>query len=144
MCREEIVCIEKIVDIQATYTVLDLKLSMLFEEINKECIKGIIDILHFKILMSALRDVPFKDEQKAQQLYMELVECLDNEYYGSSKEWSIYTILKKIKELQKYILWDYIINGSFTLYPDETGWWELKVDIVRSKEFYHLFSMLEI
>ncbi|MCK4380990.1 MAG: hypothetical protein KAW51_07590, partial [Candidatus Lokiarchaeota archaeon] len=99
MCREEIVCIEKIVDIQATYTVLDLKLSMLFEEINKECIKGIIDILHLKILMSALRDVPFKDEQKAQQLYMELVECLDNEYYGSSKEWSILTIEKKIKEL---------------------------------------------
>ena len=144
MCREEIVCIEKVVNLQATYTVLDLKLSMLFEEINKECIKGIIDILHFKILMSALRDVPFKDEEKAQQLYMELVECLDNELYGSLKEWSILTIEKKIRELQKYILWDYIINGSFTMYYDEIAWWELKVDIVRPEESLYLFNLLEI
>lgn len=38
-------------DLQATYSVLDLKLSMLIEEIDKECKQGMIDILHFKILL---------------------------------------------------------------------------------------------
>jgi len=143
MC-DEIVCIENIVDLQATYSVLDLKLSMLIEEIDKECKQGMIDILHFKILLYALRDIPFKDEEKARQLYTTLGECIENELFGRSKKWSILRILRKVQRLQKYILWDYIINGSFTVFNDEIDWWELKVDIVRPEEIFHLFNMLEI
>ena len=143
MC-DEIVCIENIVDLQATYSVLDLKLSMLIEEIEKECKQGIINILLFKILLSALRDVPFKDEEKANRLHIALTECIENDLFGRSKEWSIFRILKKTQKLQKYILWDYTLNGSFTVYNDETVWWELKVDIVRPEEFSQLLPMLEI
>jgi len=50
--------------------VLDLKLSMLIEEIDKECKQGMIDILPFKIQLYALRDVPFRDEEKAHRFYL--------------------------------------------------------------------------
>lgn len=143
MC-DEIVCIENIVDLQATYSVLELKLSMLIEEIDRECKQGMIDILHFKILLYALRDVPFKDEGKAHRLLTALVEYFENELFGRSKEWSIFRILKKIQKLQKYILWDYMLNGSFTVYYDETVWWELIVKIIKPEEFSQLLPMLEI
>jgi len=143
MC-DDIVCIENIVDLQATYSVLDLKLSMLIEEIDKECKQGMIDILHFKILLYALRDVSFKDEGKAHRLLTVLVECFEDELFGRSKEWSIFRILKKIQKLQEYILWDYSINGSFTAYHDESVCWELIVKIIKPEEFSQLLSMLEI
>jgi len=72
-----------------------------------------------------------------------LEKCIENELYGSSKKWSVSTILKKIKKLQNYILWDYIINGSFTVFNDEI-WWDLEVNIIKPKELFQLFSMLEI
>ena len=143
MC-DEIVCIENIVDLQATYSVLDLKLSMLIEEIEKECKQGMIDILHFKILLSALRDVPFKDEENAHQILTALKECIENELYGSSKKWSILRILKKVQRLQKYILMDYLIDGSFTVSNDEVVWWDLEVNIIKPEEFFQLIEALDV
>ena len=143
MC-DEIVCIENIIDLQATYSVLDLKLSMLIEEIEKGCKRGMIDILHFKLLLSALRDVPFKDEEKAHQILTALKECIENELYGGSKKWSILEILGKVQRLQKYILLDYILDGSFIVFNDEIVWWDLEVNIIKPEELFQLFSMLEI
>lgn len=58
MC-DEIAPIEEVIDLQTTYSILDLELSNLIHVIVKACKRDYFNILGLKIIFHLLRDVPF-------------------------------------------------------------------------------------
>ncbi|MFX0024303.1 MAG: hypothetical protein ACFE9S_18435 [Candidatus Hermodarchaeota archaeon] len=143
MCCDEIVCIENIIDIQATYSILNLSLSMLISDIIRGCRQGVINILDVRVFLRALQNVPFSDENFAQKLILELGECVENELYGKVKTWTVKEFQNKIQKIQKLIMWDYNIGGSLTVYnnKDREIWWDLKVEFIKLEGHGKLFSV---
>jgi len=81
MC-DEIVCIEKVVDFQATYSILDLELSNLISAIVRACKQDYFNILNLKVFFHSLRDVPFKNEDKALELCNELMRYIKQKSFS--------------------------------------------------------------
>lgn len=142
MCKE-IVCIENIVDLQATYSVLNLSLSNLIFDIIKESARGFISILNVRVFLYSLQFIPFTDEQKAQQLRVELVECLNNRLYAKSKKWTVQKFIRKIRKLQDLIMWDYIIDGSLVMYNNDEIRWDLDVSFMLIEGHAKLYNVIE-
>jgi len=141
MCCDQIVCIENIVDLQATYSVLPLSLSRLISDIIKGCKQDIINVLDMKVFLYALRYIPFTDEEQAREISLELAECVKKELYAKSKKWSVSKFLKKISSLQELIMWDYLIAGSLIMYNNEEIVWDLNVSFIQIEGYGKLFSV---
>ena len=141
MCCDQIVCIENVVDIQATYSILNLSLSRLIADIIKGCKQSFINVLDVNVLLYALRDVPFTDEKLAREISLELMECITEELYSKSKKWTIRRILRKINTLQELIMWDYMIEGSLTMYDSNEIAWDVDVSFMKIKGHGIIFSV---
>lgn len=141
MCCDQIVCIENVVDIQATYSILNLTLSRLIADIIKGNKQGLINVLDVNVFLYALRDVPFRDEKLAMELILELKACIAKELYANSKKWTIVKFMKKIKVLQELIMWDYMIEGSLTMYDSNEIAWDVDVSFMKIKGHGIIFSV---
>jgi len=136
MSCDEIVCIENVVDIQATYCIINLSLSDLIDEILQEAKKGFIQILELRILLQSLKFVPFTEERKGEQLLSELIEHIEDQ-----TEWNITYIVKKVVLLQQLILWDYIINGSLIIYHNNEIKWDIDVAFILNQGEVELYRL---
>jgi len=135
MSLDELISIERVEfetskeRIQETYVINTLPLSKLFKEILREINFDILPILNIKILLYALRSIPFIDEGEGLGLIESLKHCMDNQLYGKSNEWNCKAISTRIIELRQLVLYDYMIEGSLKLYHDNQILWDLWVSI---------------
>ena len=143
MSLDELISIERVEfetskeRIQETYVVNTLPLSKLFKEVLFETSLDILPILNIKILLYALRSIPFNDEVEGLGLLESLNDCMENQLYGRSNEWNCKAISTRIKELRQLVLYDYMVEGSLKLYQDNQILWDLGVSIfLVNKEFY--------
>jgi hypothetical protein len=136
MCCDDIICIENIVDLQATYTILDLSLSDLITNIINDCKIGVINILDVRVFLRALQNLPFSDEDLARTICIEVGECIENELYGKGNSWNIKEFLNKIQQIQELIIWDYTIGGSLTVYNNcqQDIFWDLEVNVINIEQ----------
>jgi len=129
MSLDELISIERVEfersRIQETYSVDNLLLSRLFEELITEVKKDILPILDMYILLQALQSVPFTDEVKGIEITETLSKWMNEELYG--KEVKCSEIVKILGELNELILYDYVIGGSLTVYHDYHIDWDLEV-----------------
>ena len=136
MSLEELISIER-VELDLTkerlreiYDVSNLKLSKLFNEILREVRRGIIPLLDVEILIYSLESVPFSNEAKGLQLHEALKNCLENELYGKSSEWTCNLIADKLQKLMNLISYDYTIEGSAIVYSSNRPDWDLRVSLI--------------
>ena len=118
------------IELQATYTILNLKISKLFDDVLKELEKGILPILETRILLHCLRNIPFSNEIQGINLLDALVVCMEKELYATHLKWNCKVILKNIMRLQKLVLYDYDINGSLIAYDDGEIFWDVIVSLI--------------
>jgi len=134
MSLDELISIERVEfefersRIQETYSVDNLLLSRLFEELITELKKDILPILDMHILLQALQSVPFTDEIKGIEITENLSNWMSEELYG--KEVKCSEIVKILGELNELILYDYAIEGSLTVYHDYHIDWDLEVSLL--------------
>jgi hypothetical protein len=133
MSLEELINIERVqiastnTMLQETYSIENLRLSKLFEEVLKELEMSVIPILDVRILLYSLKSVPFTDEVKGSLILEELTTCIRNELYGLSKSWDCEKILSELQKLRNLILYDYILDGSIVIYYYNKIEWDLDV-----------------
>ena len=114
---------------KATYTIINMKLTKLFDEVISEVEKAFLPILEMKILFYTLKCVVFSDEGEGNRIISELCKCLNQYLYASDNQWSCDTILRMLKVLYNLITHDIIINGSLICYMNEKIEWELESPI---------------
>jgi hypothetical protein len=141
---KEIVCIENIVELQATYSVLNLSLSNLIEEILEELNKGFIPILEISVFLHSLKSVPFTDEAKGELMLCKLIRCMKNQFYLTRSMWTSTIIKNFIKKLQTLILWDYDINGSLVIYNDNDIRWDMDVSFIMNKGEHDISKEIKV
>ena len=135
MSLDELISIERVEfetskeRIQETYVIADLSMSKLFKEILKEVKKDILPLLDIKILLYALKSVPFTDEVEGVNITESLNYCMLNQLYGKTPEWNCKTIGSKLKKLKNSVVYDYSIEGSLKLFYDNRIEWDLMVSI---------------
>ena len=122
---ENIICVNSKVNLKATYTIINMKLTKLFEEVITEVEKGILPILEMKIPFYTLKNVVFSDEIEGNRILSELCECINQQLYACDSQWSCDIILGKIKVLHNLITHDIVINGSLIWYMNGKIEWEL-------------------
>ena len=122
---EKVICVKSKVNLMATYTIINMKLTKLFDEVITEAEKGILPILEMHILLQSLKNVVFYDEIEGNGVLSELWKCLNQKLYTRGSPWSCEIILGKIKVLRNLIAHDIIINGSLIWYMNEEIKWEL-------------------
>ncbi len=97
MSLDELISIEHVEfersRIQETYSVNNLLLSRLFEELITEVKKDILPVLDMYILLQTLQSVPFTDEVKGIEIIEILSKWMSEELYG--KEVKCSEIAKK-------------------------------------------------
>jgi len=134
MSLDELISIERIEfefersRIQETYSVNSLLLSRLFGELITETKKDILPILDIYILLKALQSVPFTDEAKGIEIAEKLSKWMNGELYGREVKCS--EIAKILGELNGLILYDYVIEGSLTVYREYRIDWGLEVSLL--------------
>jgi len=132
MSLDELISIERVEfersRIQETYSVDNLLLSRLFEELIKEVKKDILPILDMYVLLHALQSVPFTNEVKGIEIIEILSIWMNEELYG--KEVKCSEIAKILGELKELILYDYLIEGSLTVYHDYYIEWDIEVSLL--------------
>ncbi len=133
-------CIENIVDLQVTYSVINLSLSNLIEEILGELNLDFIPILEIRVFLQSLRSVPFTDEIKGELILYELNDCIKNQLYQSNSTWTSDIIKKYILKLQMLVLWDYDINGFLVMYNDNEIKWDMEVSFVLNEGEIEIFN----
>lgn len=133
---EELISIERVElsdtkeRIRETYAITTLMLSKLFKEILQEVKRDILPLLDIKILLHALRDVPFTNEVDGMEILENLNICLEYELYGKSDEWTCKVIVSRIQRLKDLVLYDYLIEGSFIVYRLGKNEWDLCVSLL--------------
>jgi len=134
MSLDELISIERVEfefersRIQETYSVDGLLLSRLFEELIIEVRKEMLPILDMHILLKALQSVPFTDEAKGIEIIEILSRWISKEPYGKGVKCN--EIVKKLRKLNELILYDYIIEGSLTVYRDYHIEWDIEVSLL--------------
>ncbi len=131
MCKE-IVLIEEVVGFQKTYSILDLELTNLLADIIRLCKKHLFNILDMKVLFHLLRDVPFRNENKALELLNELVRGVKHRSFS-------YT-MKKIRQLRELIQGEYRINGSLIIDNDNNVRWDTTVSFMLRETLLESYS----
>ena len=120
---ENIICADSEVNLKTTFTIIDMKLTKLFEDVIIEVQKGFLPILEMHILVYTLRNVVFTDEFEGNRILFDLRKCLNQQLYTHDNRWSCDTILTKLKILHNLITHDIIINGSLIWYLNEEIEW---------------------
>ena len=143
MSCEEIICIENIVNIQATYYIMNLRLSDLIEDILTEIQEGFLPLLEIRIFLHSLKDVPFTNEDKGQQILDKMDECMENQLYLRQAEWTTDKIMKNIMALQRLILWDYMITGSIVVYSDNEIQWDVNITFILHEGKVEIYNCVE-
>ena len=82
---ENIICVNSKVNLKATYTIINMKLTKLFDEVISEVEKAFLPILEMKILFYTLKCVVFSDEGEGNRIISELCKCLNQYLYASDK-----------------------------------------------------------
>ncbi len=126
---ENIICVNSKVNLKATYTILNMKLTKLFDEVITEVEKGILPLLEIRILFYTLKSVVFSNEIEGNRILFELCKCIDQHLFASDRQWCCDTIRNKILVLYNLITHDIIINGSLIWYMNEKVEWELESPI---------------
>ena len=122
---ENIICVDSKVNLKTTFTIIDMKLTKLFDDVIIEVQKGFLPILEMHILAYTLRSVVFMDEIEGNRILLELRKCLIQQLYTRESQWSCDAILTKLKILHNLITHDIIINGSLIWYLNEDIEWKL-------------------
>ena len=136
MSLEELICIETVqssaanIELQATYSIINLRMSTLFEEVFKELEKDILPILETRILLHTLRNEPFSNELKGINLLDTLAVCMERQLYATHSKWNCKVMLKDLKKLQKLVLYEYEINGSLIIYDDGEIFWDVIISMI--------------
>ena len=136
MSLEELICIETVqsstanIELQATYSIINLKVSILFEDVLKELEGGILPILETRVLLYTLRNEPFSSELKGINLLDALIICMERQLYATHSKWTSNVILKDLKKLQKLVLYEYEINGSLIVYDDGEIFWDVIISMI--------------
>ena len=118
MSLEELISIERVElfttkeRIRETYVIANLTLSKLFTELLRNVKKSILPLLDLRILLRALKDVPYTTEMEGVQIHESLTMYLEHELYAKSSEWNCKVIASKVENLRSLILFDYLIEGS--------------------------------
>ena len=126
---EDVICENSKVNLKTTYTIINMKLTKLFEEVIPKVEKGILPILEMRILVHTLKDVVFSDEMVGNRFLFELCKCLHQ-----NDQWSYETILIILKIIRDLITHNLIINGSLINYMDEKIDWDLDPPICEPLE----------
>ncbi len=122
---EEIICVNSRVNVKSTYTIINMKLTKLFDEVIIKVEKGILPNIELHILAYCLRSVAFTDEIGGNAILLELSECITQQLYICDSQWSYNAILKKVKLLSNLIAHDIIINGSLIWHLNKKTEWDL-------------------
>ena len=136
MSLDELISIERVEfetskeRIQETYVIADLTLSKLFKEVLSEIKLDILPILNIRILLYALKSIPFTNEVEGMFLLEELNNCMGDQLYGKTHEWNCRAIASKIKKLRDLIRYDYSIEGSLKLSYNDSVEWDLLVSLL--------------
>ena len=136
MSLEELICIETVqsstanIELQSTYSIINLRMSTLFENVIRELEKGIITLLETHILLYSPRNVPFSDAIKGINLLDALTVCMEKQLYTTHSKWNCKVILNDLRRLKKLVLYDYEINGSLIVYEDGEIFWDVIVSII--------------
>ena len=140
---EELVCIEMVksstanIELQATYSIVNLKVSKLFKDVLKELERGVLPILETRVLLYALRNEPFSNEINGINLLDELTVCMEKQLYATHSKWNCRIILKDLKKLQNLVLYEYEINGSLIVYDDGEIFWDLIASVIVENQEMH-------
>ena len=138
----EITCIENIVDIQATYCVINLSLSNLIEDVITELQKGFLPILEIRLFLHSLKSVALTNETEGQRILDKMTMCMRNQLYLSQSEWTTEKIMKNITKLQRLILYDYMINGSI-VYSDNEIIWDVNTSFILHEGKVEIYTCAE-
>ena len=122
---EKIICVNPKAKLKATYTIINMKLTTLFDEVVTEVEKGILAILEIRILLHTIKNVAFSNEIEGNKILFELNECIIHQLYTFDGQWSCSAILDKLKALYKLIAHNIIINGSLIWHMNEKIEWDL-------------------
>lgn len=122
---EKIICVTLKTKLKATYTIINMKLTTLFDEVVTEVEKGILAILEIRILLHTIKNVAFSNEIEGNKILFELNECMNHQLYTYDSQWSCSAILDKLKALYKLIVHNIIINGSLIWHMNEKIEWDL-------------------
>ncbi len=139
MSLEELVSIERVEvqstkqPIRETYAVTDLKLSKLFEEILYELNRDLFPVFDMRVLLYSLKSVPFTSEGEAINIIDSLESCLEFELYGKVNDWNCRAIIFRIEKLYAMILYDYVIEGSVTLFFSNQPEWDIRVSLIHKR-----------
>jgi hypothetical protein len=122
MSCKQIICIERIINLQYTYTVLNLTLSELIENIIKDIERENLKFIDIKVLMYVLKNVPFDDEQKAFEILKDIL------YFLKKKKFCKFLV--ELKALHSLILGEYLINGSIIEHKNDRIRWDLDIALI--------------
>ncbi len=103
---ENIICINSKVNLKATYTIINMKLTKLFDEVITELEKGFLPILEMQILFYTLKNVVFSNEIEGNRILSELCKFQNHQLCASDRRWSCNTILSLLKVLHDLITHD--------------------------------------
>lgn len=81
-------------------------------------------------MLHILINIPFLNENKGTQILKDLTNSIENQWYSIEDIWNYNCILRELKILQKLVLYDYLICGSFIIYSDNHIKWELQTSIL--------------
>ncbi|MFW9972353.1 MAG: hypothetical protein ACFFDF_19360, partial [Candidatus Odinarchaeota archaeon] len=132
--KEIDLCLKSIFKEQTTYFIINLKLSKLFNDILREAEKGKIPLLETRLLLHTLIDTPFLKKDKGTQILKDVTNCIENHWYSIEDTWNYKVILKQLKTLQKLIVSEFLIYGSFTIYNDDYIEWNTTSSLFVNRE----------
>ena len=92
---ENIICVNSKVNLKSTYTIINMRLTKLFDEVISEVEKGILPLLEMQILLYTLNNVVFSKEIEGTRILFELCKCLDHQLFTCDRQW--YQIREFIK-----------------------------------------------
>lgn len=133
MSLEELISIERVEfeisreRVQETYVIADLLLSKLFKEVLNEVEMGVLPMLSVKILLYALRSVPFTNEVEGVRIVENLSKYMDLHSDKKPNQYNYKAIVLKLQAIRDLILYNYIIEGSLIVYHINQIRWDLNV-----------------
>ncbi len=100
---EMIPCINSKTSFKSTYTIINMKLTKLINEVIAKVKKEILPDIEIHILVYSLRNVAFTEEIKGNAILLELSEYINQQFKGYDNQWSHNYILDKLQRLNKII-----------------------------------------
>ncbi|MFX0040933.1 MAG: hypothetical protein ACFFCY_16630 [Promethearchaeota archaeon] len=108
----------------------------MFNEILKQGKKGIIPIIETRMLLHTLISIPFLNENRGTLILKDLMNCMENNWYSIEDTWNCKSIVNGLKRIQKLILYDYLIYGSFIIYSNDFIKWDFQTTLLSKMKKY--------